>query len=31
VIFFRNPSFCDAITSPLIFSFPVENSFIGSA
>jgi hypothetical protein len=31
VIFFRKPSFCDAITSPEIFSLPVENSFIGSA
>ena len=31
VSFFRKPSFCDAITSPEIFSLPVENSFIASA
>jgi hypothetical protein len=31
VSFFKNDSFCDAITSPAILSLPVENSFIASA
>jgi len=31
VILFRKLSFCDAITSPVILSLPVENSFIASA
>jgi len=30
-IFWRKSSFCDAITSPVILSLPVENSFIGFA
>ena len=30
-IFFRNSSFCDAITSPVILSLPSKNSFCASA
>ena len=30
-IFFKNSSFCDAMMLPVIFNFPVVNSFIASA